>query len=78
MYWGTPQLTSPPSPCSNFLQKVLFAGGSDSPYAKAMKGQITLSQVSPWVPIMEHCGCSDAPGEHRLRDGLCFMFLGVY
>ncbi|KAK2523350.1 Ephx2 [Columba livia] len=30
---------------SNFLQKVLFAGGSDSPYAKAMKGQITLSQL---------------------------------
>ncbi|NXT53908.1 HYES hydrolase, partial [Pluvianellus socialis] len=29
----------------NFLRKVLFAGGSDSPYAKAMKGQITLSQL---------------------------------
>ncbi|KAM6432758.1 bifunctional epoxide hydrolase 2 isoform 1-T1 [Rhynochetos jubatus] len=29
----------------NFLQKVLFAGGTDSPYAKAMRGQITLSQL---------------------------------
>uniref|UniRef100_A0A8D0EWG8 Epoxide hydrolase 2 n=1 Tax=Strix occidentalis caurina TaxID=311401 RepID=A0A8D0EWG8_STROC len=29
----------------NFLQKVMFAGGSDSPYAKAMKGKITLSQL---------------------------------
>ncbi|NWH75952.1 HYES hydrolase, partial [Piaya cayana] len=28
----------------NFLLKAVFAGGSDSPYAKAMKGQITLSQ----------------------------------
>uniref|UniRef100_A0A8C8B010 Epoxide hydrolase 2 n=1 Tax=Otus sunia TaxID=257818 RepID=A0A8C8B010_9STRI len=44
-----PRLTSPPLPGRNFLQKVMFAGGSDSPYAKAMKGQITLSQVSPRV-----------------------------
>ncbi|NXK99686.1 HYES hydrolase, partial [Mesembrinibis cayennensis] len=29
----------------NFLRKVMFAGGSDSPYAKAMRGQITLSQL---------------------------------
>ncbi|NXF55451.1 HYES hydrolase, partial [Oceanites oceanicus] len=29
----------------NFLQKVMFAGGSDSPYAKAMRGKITLSQL---------------------------------
>ncbi|NXD72377.1 HYES hydrolase, partial [Eolophus roseicapillus] len=29
----------------NFLQKVMFAGGSDSPYAKVMRGQITLSQL---------------------------------
>ncbi|NXV53053.1 HYES hydrolase, partial [Uria aalge] len=29
----------------NFLQKVLMAGGSDSPYSKAMRGQITLSQL---------------------------------
>ncbi|NXS56036.1 HYES hydrolase, partial [Brachypteracias leptosomus] len=28
-----------------FFQKVLFAGGSDSPYAKVMRGQITLSQL---------------------------------
>uniref|UniRef100_A0A8C0FL01 Epoxide hydrolase 2 n=1 Tax=Bubo bubo TaxID=30461 RepID=A0A8C0FL01_BUBBB len=40
-----PRLTSPPLPGRNFLQKVMFAGGSDSPYAKAMKGQITLSQL---------------------------------
>ncbi|NXL39058.1 HYES hydrolase, partial [Glaucidium brasilianum] len=29
----------------NFLQKVMFAGGSDSPYSRAMKGHITLSQL---------------------------------
>ncbi|NXX86589.1 HYES hydrolase, partial [Urocolius indicus] len=29
----------------NFLRKVMFAGGSDSPYAKVMRGQITLSQL---------------------------------
>ncbi|KAM6139668.1 bifunctional epoxide hydrolase 2 [Phoenicopterus ruber ruber] len=29
----------------NFLRKVMFAGGSDSPYAKLMRGQITLSQL---------------------------------
>ncbi|XP_054052700.1 bifunctional epoxide hydrolase 2 isoform X2 [Rissa tridactyla] len=29
----------------NFLQKVLLAGGSDSPYSRAMRGQITLSQL---------------------------------
>ncbi|NXJ85479.1 HYES hydrolase, partial [Trogon melanurus] len=29
----------------DFLQKVMFAGGSDSPYSKAMRGQITLSQL---------------------------------
>ncbi|NXO51700.1 HYES hydrolase, partial [Aramus guarauna] len=29
----------------DFLRKVLFAGGSESPYAKAMRGQITLSQL---------------------------------
>ncbi|NXW24293.1 HYES hydrolase, partial [Circaetus pectoralis] len=29
----------------NFLQNVMLAGGSDSPYAKAMRGQITLSQL---------------------------------
>ncbi|KAF1527894.1 Bifunctional epoxide hydrolase 2, partial [Eudyptes sclateri] len=29
----------------NFLRKVMFAGGADSPYAKAMRGQITLSQL---------------------------------
>ncbi|XP_061845802.1 bifunctional epoxide hydrolase 2 [Colius striatus] len=29
----------------NFLQKVMFAGGSNSPYAKVMRGQITLSQL---------------------------------
>ncbi|NWS78411.1 HYES hydrolase, partial [Crotophaga sulcirostris] len=29
----------------NFLQKVMFAGGSESPYAKVMRGQITLSQL---------------------------------
>uniref|UniRef100_A0A8B9YWL2 Epoxide hydrolase 2 n=1 Tax=Buteo japonicus TaxID=224669 RepID=A0A8B9YWL2_9AVES len=40
-----PQLTSPPLPRRNFFQNVMFAGGSDSPYAKAMRGQITLSQL---------------------------------
>ncbi|NXJ72049.1 HYES hydrolase, partial [Rostratula benghalensis] len=29
----------------NFLRNVLLAGGSDSSYAKAMRGQITLSQL---------------------------------
>ncbi|KAM6354816.1 bifunctional epoxide hydrolase 2 [Podargus strigoides] len=29
----------------NFLRDVMFAGGSDGPYAKAMRGQITLSQL---------------------------------
>ncbi|NXW52583.1 HYES hydrolase, partial [Nyctiprogne leucopyga] len=29
----------------NFLRKVMFAGGSDSPYARVMRGQITLSQL---------------------------------
>ncbi|KFQ48977.1 Bifunctional epoxide hydrolase 2, partial [Nestor notabilis] len=29
----------------NFLWKVMFAGGSDSPYAKVMRGQITLTQL---------------------------------
>ncbi|KFP91338.1 Bifunctional epoxide hydrolase 2, partial [Apaloderma vittatum] len=29
----------------DFLRKNLFAGGSDSPYSKAMRGQITLSQL---------------------------------
>ncbi|KAM6083514.1 bifunctional epoxide hydrolase 2 [Chlamydotis macqueenii] len=29
----------------DFLRKVLFAGGSDSPYARAVRGQITLSQL---------------------------------
>uniref|UniRef100_A0A8C3JHF9 Epoxide hydrolase 2 n=1 Tax=Calidris pygmaea TaxID=425635 RepID=A0A8C3JHF9_9CHAR len=29
----------------NFLRDVLLAGGSESPYAKAMRGQITLSQL---------------------------------
>ncbi|NWI70470.1 HYES hydrolase, partial [Todus mexicanus] len=29
----------------NFLRKVLFAGGTDSPYAKVMRGQISLSQL---------------------------------
>ncbi|KFV73936.1 Bifunctional epoxide hydrolase 2, partial [Dryobates pubescens] len=29
----------------NFLRSVLLAGGSNSPYAKVMKGQITLSQL---------------------------------
>ncbi|NXF92823.1 HYES hydrolase, partial [Eubucco bourcierii] len=29
----------------NFFRDVLFAGGSNSPYARAMKGQITLSQL---------------------------------
>ncbi|NXN12732.1 HYES hydrolase, partial [Indicator maculatus] len=29
----------------NFLRNVLIAGGSNSPYAKVMKGQITLSQL---------------------------------
>ncbi|NXW55260.1 HYES hydrolase, partial [Eurystomus gularis] len=29
----------------NFLREVLFAGGSNSPYAKVMRGQITLSQL---------------------------------
>ncbi|XP_026702130.1 bifunctional epoxide hydrolase 2, partial [Athene cunicularia] len=32
-------------PGRNFLQKVMFAGGSDSPYARAMRGHITLSQL---------------------------------
>ncbi|OXB78565.1 UNVERIFIED_CONTAM: hypothetical protein H355_010045 [Colinus virginianus] len=31
---------------SNFMRDVLFAGGSDSPHNKVMRGQITLSQVS--------------------------------
>ncbi|XP_042658967.1 bifunctional epoxide hydrolase 2 isoform X2 [Tyto alba] len=29
----------------NFLRKVMFAGNSDSPYTKVMRGQITLSQL---------------------------------
>ncbi|XP_009069384.1 PREDICTED: bifunctional epoxide hydrolase 2, partial [Acanthisitta chloris] len=29
----------------NFLRDVMFAGGSESPYAKAMRGHITLSQL---------------------------------
>ncbi|NXK13563.1 HYES hydrolase, partial [Herpetotheres cachinnans] len=29
----------------NFLREVMFAGGSDGPYAKAMRGQITLTQL---------------------------------
>ncbi|XP_010133588.1 PREDICTED: bifunctional epoxide hydrolase 2, partial [Buceros rhinoceros silvestris] len=29
----------------NFLRDVMFSGGPDSPYAKAMRGQITLSQL---------------------------------
>ncbi|NWH22061.1 HYES hydrolase, partial [Grus americana] len=29
----------------DFLRKVLFAGDSESPYARAMRGQITLSQL---------------------------------
>lgn len=53
----SPQLTSSPLPCRNFLQNVMFAGGSNSPYAKAMRGQITLSQVSPRVPVVEHHRC---------------------
>lgn len=28
------------------MRDVLFAGGSDSPHNKVMRGQITLSQVS--------------------------------
>ncbi|NXJ09182.1 HYES hydrolase, partial [Odontophorus gujanensis] len=31
--------------CSNFLRDILFAGGSDSPHSKVMRGQITLSQL---------------------------------
>ncbi|XP_069706768.1 bifunctional epoxide hydrolase 2 isoform X2 [Phaenicophaeus curvirostris] len=37
----------------NFLLKAVFAGGSDSPYAKAMKGQITLSQF--FLEMEEGC-----------------------
>ncbi|KFO78300.1 Bifunctional epoxide hydrolase 2, partial [Cuculus canorus] len=37
----------------NFLLKAMLAGGSDSPYAKAMKGQITLSQL--FLEMEEGC-----------------------
>ncbi|NXX38913.1 HYES hydrolase, partial [Tricholaema leucomelas] len=37
----------------NFLRDVLFAGGSNSPYARAMKGQITLSQL--FVELEQGC-----------------------
>lgn len=53
-YWAPPWLIPPSFPGRNFLQKVLLAGGSDSPYSRAMRGQITLSQVIPWVPAVEH------------------------
>ncbi|NXW88807.1 HYES hydrolase, partial [Alopecoenas beccarii] len=38
---------------SNFLRNVLFAGGSNSPYVKAMRGQITLSQL--FLEMEEGC-----------------------
>ncbi|XP_021247598.1 bifunctional epoxide hydrolase 2 [Numida meleagris] len=37
----------------NFLRDVLFAGGSDSPHAKVMRGQITLSQL--FLEVDEGC-----------------------
>ncbi|NWZ47339.1 HYES hydrolase, partial [Haliaeetus albicilla] len=37
----------------NFLQNVMFAGGSDSPYTKAVRGQITLSQL--FLEMEEGC-----------------------
>ncbi|XP_037248596.1 bifunctional epoxide hydrolase 2 isoform X2 [Falco rusticolus] len=37
----------------NFLREVMFASGSDGPYAKAMRGQITLTQL---LSLMEE-GC---------------------
>ncbi|KAM6279858.1 LOW QUALITY PROTEIN: bifunctional epoxide hydrolase 2 [Porphyrio hochstetteri] len=37
----------------DFLRRVLFAGGSDSPYAKVMRGQITLSQL--FLEMEEGC-----------------------
>ncbi|NXG44352.1 HYES hydrolase, partial [Psilopogon haemacephalus] len=37
----------------NFLRDVLFAGGSNSPCARAMKGQITLSQL--FVELEKGC-----------------------
>uniref|UniRef100_A0A8C3GFP3 AB hydrolase-1 domain-containing protein n=1 Tax=Cairina moschata TaxID=8855 RepID=A0A8C3GFP3_CAIMO len=35
------------APSGNFLRDVLLAGGPDSPHAKLMRGQITLSQLFP-------------------------------
>ncbi|XP_072188347.1 bifunctional epoxide hydrolase 2 isoform X2 [Excalfactoria chinensis] len=37
----------------NFLRDVLFAGGSDSPHNKVMRGQITLSQL--FLEVDEGC-----------------------
>ncbi|NXG61008.1 HYES hydrolase, partial [Hemiprocne comata] len=37
----------------NFLREVMFAGGSHSPYAKMMRGQITLSQL--FLELEEGC-----------------------
>ncbi|XP_067150576.1 bifunctional epoxide hydrolase 2 [Apteryx mantelli] len=47
----------------NFLQKVMFDGGSDSPYAKAMRGQISLSQLFSEVEegCRKHAAASGVP-----------------
>lgn len=60
---GSPHWTSPPLSGRNFLRMVMFSGGPDSPYARGMRGQITLSQVSPRDQLWGSEGASDGVEE---------------